>query len=114
MLVDRNARNRRMTPEFHPESFFGQLQRIFVVRLPATPDLDLVEPTTLILALIRQCDIVAHNSLDMHYYKKLTYTEVVDMGSVQCVVGRIYDRGCWVILDRSGSMACGYYDPTAE
>jgi len=30
---------------------------------------------------------------------------VVDLGTIQCVVGRIYDQGKWIIIDRSGDLA---------
>lgn len=84
------------------------------MKLPTTPDLALAEPTTLILAAIHTCDIEAHNSLDMHYYSKFGRTEVVDITSVQCVVGRVKSRNRWAILDRTGGMARAYYDPDNE
>jgi len=28
----------------------------------------------------------------------------VDLKAIACVVGRVYDRGCWTFIDRSGSM----------
>lgn len=31
--------------------------------------------------------------------------EIVDLQSIQAVVGRIEDRGRWFILDRSGALA---------
>jgi len=35
------------------------------------------------------------HKLDMHYYKKLGRTDVVDIRAVQCLVGRVRDRGWW-------------------
>ncbi|KAF5374458.1 hypothetical protein D9615_009129 [Tricholomella constricta] len=114
LLVDKHARSRDREPEYEPQSFYGQLENIFVVKLPATPDLELVQPATLILAAIRTCTVEAENSLDMHYYKRQGRTEVVDMTSVQCVVGRVKVGNMYAIIDRSGSMARGYYDPDDE
>ncbi|KAJ7073432.1 hypothetical protein B0H15DRAFT_792867 [Mycena belliarum] len=113
LLVDVNARNRRLAPVYKPTTFYGQLQNIFVVKLPAAGELNLIEPTTLILAAISQCKIVAHNDLDMHYYRDEGAVQVVDMTSVQCLVGRIKTTSGreWVILDRSGNLARPYYDP---
>jgi hypothetical protein len=114
LLIDINAHVRRRAPEFELQSFFGQLEHIFVIKLPATADLKLTEPTTLILVSIRTCDVEAHNSLDMHFYSKMGRTEVVDITSVQCVVGRVKTRNSWAILDRSGGLARAYYDPNNE
>ncbi|KAG5635830.1 hypothetical protein H0H81_009995 [Sphagnurus paluster] len=93
LLVDKHTRNHRREPEFEAQSFFGQLQHIFIVPLPAIPNLGL-QPTSFILAAIQNCIVEAENDLDMHYYKKLGHVEVVDMNTVQ-----------------SGSMARGFYDP---
>ena len=52
LYVDWYARHRRRTPAFEEKTFFGQLKHILVLELPAAPQLDLVEPMTLILVLI--------------------------------------------------------------
>ena len=31
--------------------------------------------------------------------------EAVDLGLIQCIVGQVFDRGKWVIIDRSGEHA---------
>jgi hypothetical protein len=42
----------------------------------------------------------------MHYYRNQDgFTELVDITSVQCLVGRVFDRGWWTIIDRSGKLA---------
>ena len=41
----------------------------------------------------------------MHYFKTHGRTEVVDITTVQCLVGRVKDRGTWTIIDRSGNLA---------
>jgi hypothetical protein len=90
-----------------PETFYGQLQHIFVVKMPAAPQLlaGIANPEILILASILTCDIEEKNDLDMHYYKTHGRTEVVDITTVQCLVGRVKDRGSWTIIDRSGNLA---------
>ncbi|KAJ6540310.1 hypothetical protein B0H19DRAFT_1036237 [Mycena capillaripes] len=113
LLVDTNARRPRLAPLYEPVTFYGQLQNIFVVRLPPARELQLKEETTLILAAIRKCEITVRNDLDMHYYRKDGPVEVVDMSTVQCLVGRIKttDGKHWVVIDRSGNLARPYYDP---
>jgi hypothetical protein len=102
-LVDRYARQKRRTPEFELQNFFGQLQRILVLELPSTPQLNLAMPTTIILALIK--NVKATLTDNIYYYKGPGVDEVVDLTTVQCVVGRIWDRDEWAIIDRSDNVA---------
>jgi hypothetical protein len=74
--------------------------------MPATEDLRLKEPENVILASIRNCRIDRHMDLDMHMYQKEDgYTELVDISAIQCLVGRVFDRAWWTIIDRSGKLA---------
>jgi hypothetical protein len=109
VLVDKHARSRNRRPEYQTETFFGQLQHIFVVPVPLSNDLGLTEPTTALLAAIRACEITGRNDLDMHYYKELGRLDVVDMTCVQCLVGRVIDGKFWAVFDRSGSLARAIY-----
>ncbi|KAJ6592451.1 hypothetical protein B0H19DRAFT_1204792 [Mycena capillaripes] len=86
LLVDVNARRARLAPKFELVTFYGQLQNIFV--------------------------ITAKNDLDMHYYQKNGPVEVVDITTIQCLVGRMKttDNRHWVLLDRSGTLARPYHD----
>jgi hypothetical protein len=95
-------------PDFVPETFYGQLQHIFVVKMAAAAVKQLVgvsKPEVLILGSILTCEIEEKNDMDMHYYKTHGRTEVVDITTVQCLVGRVKDRGSWTIIDRSGNLA---------
>jgi hypothetical protein len=85
-------------------TFFGELQQIIKVDLPATPGLNLKEPQVVFYAIVKQCN--AERSRDGFWeYRALGGLEAVDLGLIQCVVGRIFDRGKWVIVDRSGERA---------
>ena len=101
-LVDRHARRRRKTPDFELQNFFGQLKRILLLELPSAQRLNLNEPTTVILALIREVKATLRNGI--YYYKDFGVEEVVDLSNLQCVVGRIWDRDQWVIIDRSDNV----------
>ena len=102
-LVDRNARYLRRTPDFEEKTFFGQLGRILFLELTPAPKLHLAEPTTIILAVIREVKAKLRDGL--YYYEEFGADEVVDLETIQCVVGRVQDRGKWAIIDRSDSMA---------
>ena len=66
------------------------------------PQLALVKPTTLILAVIQQVKATLRDGL--YYYKDFGADEVVDLNTVQCVVGRVKDRGKWTIVDQSDNV----------
>ena len=48
---------------------------------------------------------MTHTQDGIPYYKEHGPIEVVDLNLVQCLVGRVWDRGEWGIIDRSGVMA---------
>jgi hypothetical protein len=83
-------------------NFFGQLNRILLIELPSTQRLNLDEPTTVIVALIREVKATLRNGI--YYYKDFGVDEVVDLTTLQCVVGRIQDRDEWAIVDRSDNV----------
>ena len=111
MYVDKFARQRNRNPEYTLQTFYGQLQHLFVIQFEsACPRLELNAPTTVILAAIRTCVIEDSNTLlvralDIHDYTKEGALHVVDVTSVQCLVGRVKDETQWSILDRSGGLA---------
>lgn len=81
---------------------FGQLQRILVVDLPPIPGT--VHGT---LGTYTFLDIIPCNtSVDgygFHEYTKLGKPEVVYARDARAVVGRIFDRKKWVIVQRDSS-----------
>ena len=55
------------------------------------PQLGIVKPTTLILALIQEDKVSLRDAI--YSYKEFGAEEVVDMKTVQCVIGRVKNRG---------------------
>ena len=119
MLIDKFARQARRQPEYELRTFYGQLQHIYVVQFKEPcPALGLNEPSTVFLAAIRTCILddpdAQLQGLDIHFYSAEGSLHVVDVTSLQCLVGRIKDRGRWAIIDRSGSLARASYTGTAD
>ncbi|KAJ4496886.1 hypothetical protein C8R41DRAFT_760931 [Lentinula lateritia] len=103
LLVDRNARSRKKRSEFTLQAFYGQLQHIFVVTLKSTLVLGIDIDTTLILAGIQRAEMKNFYSTGLFSSTKMGLSEVVDMTSVQCLIGRIKaGTHGWVVLDRTG------------
>ncbi|KAL1701347.1 hypothetical protein EV121DRAFT_212252 [Schizophyllum commune] len=115
LLVDRNKHRRRAPEILVPKSFFGQLMNIYVVEVLASPQLHLTEPETVILARIHSCTPCNTNSLGQLYYKDMGRYEVVDIHTVQCLVGRVPRRwpnpDLYAILDRSSDLNHSLYIP---
>ncbi|KAF9472876.1 hypothetical protein BDN70DRAFT_818022 [Pholiota conissans] len=103
LLVDKYARFKNRKPLLELKTFYGQIQYFIVVQIPANDDLSLATSDTVILASIVRCKTVSHrtNPLGMESYQTMGGTDVVDIGTIQCLVGRIFDRGYWTIIDRS-------------
>ena len=64
--------------------------------------LDLAKPTTVILALIQEVKSTLKDGI--YTYKEFGAEEFVDLKTVQCVMGRVKDRGVWSIDDRSNNV----------
>ncbi|KAI0749180.1 hypothetical protein C8Q80DRAFT_1311190 [Daedaleopsis nitida] len=114
-LMDLHTRNHGQESVYQPDTFYGQLRRILTVHLPPIPNSSHTVATTLALAIIRECKIEEdHPMLDIHYYSAEGALGVFDITTVQCLVGRIKDRGRWGIIDRSGSLSRAIYNPDDE
>ena len=98
-LVDQHAHHHSKTPKFESQNFFGQLKHIILLELPSSQWLELDEPTMAIIALIQEFKATLRNSI--YYYKNFGVDEVVYLHMLQCVVGRIWDRDKWAIIDQS-------------
>jgi len=115
MIVDRYAHQPSRRPRYELRTFYGQLQHLYVVRfLEPCRDIGLENPITLILAAVRTCNLDNTDQLqglDIRFSRSLNdgALHVVDVTSLQCLVGRIRDRGRWAIIDRSGQLARALY-----
>ncbi|KAI0634465.1 hypothetical protein C8Q77DRAFT_1056771, partial [Trametes polyzona] len=114
LLVDKNARYRNRPVILQKKTFVGQLQHILVVEVAAIPSANLPQlmPSTLLLGVVQQCLISdSQEILNIHYYKKLGHVEVVDISTVQCVVGRVKlgRGGEFAVIDRSGTLTRAVY-----
>lgn len=111
MLVDKFAHLRNTPAKYELKTFYGQLTHIYRVHFPgACPALDIEEPTTYILAAIRTCvmapDDPRLHGIDVHFYSRYGALDVIDITSVQSLVGRVKTTGGeWAIIDRSGSLS---------
>ena len=93
-----------MPSVFESAEYFGQLRSILAIELPPGITPLIVEPKTLILAIIGTRDTTTETSLKNPYYTKPKSATVsaVDMTTLMCLVGCIKDWGQWAIVDRSG------------
>ncbi|KZV84260.1 hypothetical protein EXIGLDRAFT_624518 [Exidia glandulosa HHB12029] len=94
-------------PEFVRKEYFGQLQYIYILPLPALPKYKQREPQTLLLACVTDCAGLSQpNSVGVRYHSgKMGTSQVIDLASVECVIGRVEDRGQVAIIDRSNEFS---------
>lgn len=109
LTVDRYARQRNRAPEFVLQDFFGQILRFLIINIPPSPEHS-IEAESLIYAAIHEVRISepATDHCRINYYQRMGPTVLVDLNQVKCVVGRIWDRNKWAIIDRSGSLIQGH------
>ena len=100
MYVDKYAHQRRREPEFERHTFYGQLLRILVVKVSAEVSKS-ERLETVLLAVIRDVKVTSRDStLNIVRYKEMGTLTVVDLKTVECIVGRVHDCGEWAIIDR--------------
>ncbi|KAG8829169.1 hypothetical protein FRC17_007018 [Serendipita sp. 399] len=104
LYVDVYARQQRREPAFELRTYFGCLEDIYEVSLPPQPPFD-TKPMVLLLALIRPCDATFIPQMNAHIYRTYKPLEVVDIQTIESVVGRVPYGNGWAIVDRSGELA---------
>ncbi|KAI9435658.1 hypothetical protein BJY52DRAFT_1422103 [Lactarius psammicola] len=121
MLVDRFAHMRRRKPKLELQTSYGQLEHLYLITF-ACSDTRVDPQKPIILAAIRNCKIkdpgpTDLEGLDIHLYNATGSLNLIDITSVQVLVGRVeysVDGGGWAIIDRSGSLARAEWDPTGD
>lgn len=78
-----------------------------MLNLPEDPRLNLHTPSTTLLAQIWPCKLLQKSSVEDFpvFASMASGPEVVNLNTVQCVVGRVICDGMTYILDRSGPLA---------
>ena len=98
--VDFYERQANRVPVMVEKTFFAELHRIICVNIPANNDLHLDEDEEVFFALVRTCK-AEQNEYARWKYSSLGGFEFIDLATVKCTVGCIYDRDAWYIIDRS-------------
>ncbi|KAF7293485.1 hypothetical protein MIND_01126400 [Mycena indigotica] len=120
MLVDIYANDRKRKSEFQRQTFFGQLQHIYLISLNNLQPINKYKigaGECIIMVEIQNCKLDwSDERTDTHYYHEKGTVDAGDATILQCLVGRVPDgsRG-WAIVDRSGSLArAAYLDDEEE
>ena len=106
-MVDQDAELPEAAERFERESQFGQLEFVFTLRIgPNNPPINRskTKTRTLLLAHILEAPVRTDDDHDytvLWYEGKLGSGEVVDVRTIQCVVGRIQEGRRWWIIDRA-------------
>ncbi|KAJ6532446.1 hypothetical protein B0H19DRAFT_1214065 [Mycena capillaripes] len=88
LLVDKNARHKNKPATFELTTFYGQLTHIYRVHIPTA------------------CPPLHQSNSSSHFYSAQESLDVVDIPTVQSLVGRVKRSGnAWAIIDRSEVLA---------
>jgi hypothetical protein len=104
LVVDKFAHRPCQAPQFELQDFFGQVLCFLVVNIPSSLDHG-IETQYLVYAVINEIKALDHETNLYRFYQATGPTVIIDLNRVQCVVGQIFDRGKWAIVDRSTSVA---------
>ncbi|KAF8879025.1 hypothetical protein BD779DRAFT_1474489 [Infundibulicybe gibba] len=104
--VDQNHRHKNLQAVFKEQTYYGQVVHFMALQLPPTCPFAEIDPDhprqprALVLAAIAPIKPTPPNEFGMPSYMNLGPIEVVDASTIRCVVGRVYDRRVWTILER--------------
>ena len=85
------------------KTFFAELHRIIRIKISASEELHLHECEEIFLALVKTCK-TEQDAHGFWKYSNLGGLEFIDLATIRCTVGRVYDRGAWYIVDRNGEV----------
>lgn len=101
--VDFYERQLNRAPVMVKKTFFAELHRIVRLDVPANQELYLSEREELVLALVKTCK-AEQDEHGFWKYSSLGGFEFIDLATIRCVLGRVYDRDAWYIIDRSNEV----------
>ena len=82
--------------------FYGQLDCILNIELPASHTLNLMQPTCFLLVVVIPCLTGGWDATrEVTMYSNMTAPIEIDLHTVECVVGRVQHGNEWGIIDRS-------------
>lgn len=113
LRVDEHASDWGAEPSFDGADNYGQLERAIVVDLPASDALGLTQPTTYILFDIHTCN-TTEDDYGFYEYTRMGKHEIIDGSAIRASVGRIFDRGKWVIVKRPNGLEHAEWDVDNE
>ncbi|KIO28971.1 hypothetical protein M407DRAFT_71182 [Tulasnella calospora MUT 4182] len=101
LLVDALARNHDVAPVLDGKTFFGEVERIFLMQLSRNPKLNQPKDEIIILLDIHSC--ITHTEAHGFFeYERYGSREVVDGSALRAVVGRIRQGAGWTFVRRPG------------
>lgn len=93
-------------------SFFGSLDCVLSLELPASAALKLRAAKTFVLVGVCTCTtstVAPVPDVEIHYYSEMRALNLVDLTTVQCAIGRVHAGNVWAIIDRTGACERAWY-----
>jgi hypothetical protein len=110
--IDANRNYRNRPENLVLTKFFGCLERVFSFKIPAKTFPDQPHSLYLVFVQIQSChgESERYRGMDLAYYRNLGAHEILDLTTVQCVIGRVHVDNRWLIIDRTGALRRSWYN----
>jgi hypothetical protein len=105
-LIVSDTRRGQPIPTQRRQVFYGRLECIIDTVLPHTETFNIQSSTRYLLAVIQPCSTRGRDATrELTTYAETTTPVVIDLRTIECVVGRVRRGNEWGIVDRSGDFA---------
>ncbi|KAG8934651.1 hypothetical protein FRC01_001387 [Tulasnella sp. 417] len=101
LLVDSLAHDRTVAPVLDGRTFFGELERVFLLHLPRNQAIKQPKDEIILLLDIHSCK-TSTDTYGFFEYQHHGPREVVDASALRAVVGRIKQGTTWTFVRRPG------------
>src|SRR3954447_140574 len=104
-MVD-TPQGRHRDPTTERQIFYGRLEYIIVCELPDTAFFGQLKGQTRLLALVTPCNTNGKDATKtVTTYSHQTAATVIDLQSIEAVVGCVATHNQWAIIDRTDGLA---------
>ena len=103
-LIDCNANNNG-PKDLVQQTFSGKLQHVVQPDLPRSLKIYLPKDKTILLAYVKTCDTTENEDGFWEYTTMKPSPHFMDLKTIICIIGRVFDWGCWTFINRSGPTA---------
>jgi hypothetical protein len=100
--------------ELEQRTFYGRLQHVISFTVPPSPALHLDTEESVVFVDVKTVDLIpdtAHLPVAVDYFRRYKGEgDMLDLGTVQCLIGLVLTRNAYAIIDRTGTLDRAWYN----